>query len=139
VKQLVISFVSRIDFFFDPGWHHSIWEYRGKIKGILVEMFYGEHVLDANRTIVDLYLDNPIFQRIELLLNSIQRPGGEIDTTSGLHQKFVSYVQTEEARMAEILESISYEIDALNTLTLITDGGRIERVCLNLLDYVTIS
>jgi hypothetical protein len=129
MKQSLISLSFALIFWVNLGWHHSIWEYAGKIKGILVEMFYGEHVLDANRTIVDLYLDNPVFQQIGLLFSSIQPPTSEMDMKSSLHQKFLSHVQAEEARMAEVLESISYEIDALNTLTLITDGGRIERVC----------
>ena len=48
--------------------------------------------------------------------------------SEGLQAKFKSYVEAEESRLKESLEQVEYHIDAMDTLTLITGPGRIERV-----------
>jgi hypothetical protein len=48
----------------------------------------------------------------------------------GLQEKFNSYVEAEEARLRGNLEAVDYDLDAANTLSLVTGDGRIERVTL---------
>jgi hypothetical protein len=48
-----------------------------------------------------------------------------------LQEKFSSYVEAEEERLRGNLEAVDYDLDAANTLTLVTGQGRIERVMLH--------
>ena len=45
-----------------------------------------------------------------------------------MYEKFSGYVEDEEARMKKTLTKLSYNIDALNTLTLLTGKGRLDKV-----------
>ena len=45
-----------------------------------------------------------------------------------LKARFQSYVDAEEQRLREGLETVRYDIDAMDTLTLVTGPGRIEKV-----------
>jgi hypothetical protein len=64
--------------------------------------------------------------RTEQLLRSVAPYRGTNDTD--LREKTQEYVLQEEARIKANLESIKYDIDAPNTLALITGPGRIEKV-----------
>jgi len=109
------------------GWHSTVWHYRGKIKRILTAMWDSlEQVLPFNRRIVDMYLGSEPFCRIELLLRSINPYHSEND--GDLREKIRPYVVQEEARIKNNLVSVAFDIDAPNTLSLITGPGRIERV-----------
>lgn len=52
----------------------------------------------------------------------------EIGTTNDL-DRFKPYLEAEEARLAANLTAVDYVIDGVDTLTLITGVGRIEKVC----------
>lgn len=52
----------------------------------------------------------------------------ELGTTSDL-DRFKPYLEAEEARLAANLTAVDYVIDGVDTLTLITGVGRIEKVC----------
>jgi hypothetical protein len=107
------------------GWHLSIWEYRSQIAGILQQMWdlYPLTLL-GNRSTVLEYRKSTVLERLELLLLGIQR----CPQDANLKHKIASYVQSEETRMEGNLRSVAYELDAPDTVTLITGPGRIERV-----------
>jgi hypothetical protein len=45
-----------------------------------------------------------------------------------LQSKFQNFVDAEEARLAANLDAVDYDIDAADTLVLVTGQGRIEKV-----------
>ena len=75
---------------------------------------------------VNRYLCDSSMVRTEQLLRSVAPYRGINDTD--LREKTQEYVLQEEARIKANLESIKYDIDAPNTLALITGPGRIEKV-----------
>jgi hypothetical protein len=48
--------------------------------------------------------------------------------SEGLQEKFRSYVEAEEEKLKTALEKVKYDIDAPDTLALITGPGRIDQV-----------
>lgn len=80
-----------------------------------------ENVLPFNRGIVDMYLGSEAFCRIDLLLQSITPYRCKDD--SDLTEKIRPYVLQEEDRIRCNPEAVAYEIDAPNTLALITGPG----------------
>ncbi|KAF9546118.1 hypothetical protein CPC08DRAFT_675601 [Agrocybe pediades] len=110
------------------GWHASVTHYKNKIYGLVQMMSRTlEHVLPANRWIVDRYLDDGTFREIELLLRSTRSIKGNIAYDTNLSRITDSYSSLEERMLREKLEKISYELDSPTTVSLITGGGRIER------------
>jgi len=81
-------------------------------------------VLPSNRLLVDLYLDHPIQQKLDLLLCSVRPFTGNLDVN--LRQKILPYLEYEEARIQQNLESVAFEVDTPATLTLIAGPSRIE-------------
>lgn len=78
----------------------------------------------ANRIAVDNYFRevwNPVAQTCMSFRSFYPN-----DST--LVTKFQSYMDAEEERIRKNLEEIKYDIDALDTLALITGPGRIEKV-----------
>ncbi|KAJ7126471.1 hypothetical protein C8R43DRAFT_708313 [Mycena crocata] len=115
--------------FWAIGWHQSMARYAGKIRELLAKIFALRlKVLPANRGSVNKYLDS-IYHGIQTLISGLN----PCYINEGLQEKFNSYVETEEARLRENLTEISYDIDALNTLYLITGQGRIERFLMPLM------
>jgi hypothetical protein len=101
--------------------------YAVKIQELLAKMFALRlHVLPANRGSVNKYLDS-IYNGVTTLHSGLNA----CYINESLQEKFHSYVEAEEARLRGNLEAISYDIDALNTLYLISGQGRIERVGLS--------
>ena len=98
--------------------------YRDKIDHIFTKMFAirpYDHVF--NRDSVDAYL-YAVWKRTSTITSSVlgtQQP-------SSLWQRFHLYVDSEEERLRKNLQVARYSIDAMDTLSLITGGGRIERV-----------
>ena len=81
-------------------------------------------ILPQNRTWVDNYLESvwlPAVKTIESLLPATRIP-------SHVKTKFRQFVQMEERRITEKLESIKYNIDALETVQMIMGTGSIENV-----------
>jgi hypothetical protein len=109
------------------GWHCTIWDYRCKIHDIMRNIFSSlAAVLPINRQNVDCYLVTKSMDRIELLLHSVTPYRGR--NAADLRERVKPYVVQEEEQIGGNLEAIKYEIDAQNTLTLITGQGHIERV-----------
>jgi len=52
-----------------------------------------------------------------------------------LQERFRSYAETEETHLQSQLEIIKYHIDDKDTLTLITENGRIDRRHLDILEW----
>ena len=95
-----------------------------EIDRILDKMFAVKpHVLPANRRSVELYLDQ-IWSPITALTTGFRRA----DRNDVLEERFQSYVLAEEDRLRDALERVRYDIDAPDTLQLITGPGRIEKV-----------
>ena len=82
-------------------------------------------VLPANRRFVERYLDS-VWSLITELTNGFRRA----EWNDAMREKFQSYVVEEENKMRERLETIRYDIDAADTLVLVTGPGRIEKVLL---------
>ncbi|KAJ7437086.1 hypothetical protein B0H11DRAFT_2206778 [Mycena galericulata] len=115
--------------FWAIGWHQSMSHYVGKIRELLAKMFALRlTVLPANRGSVNKYLDS-IYHGVTALHSGLN----PCYVNEGLQRKFTSYVEAEEARLRSNLEAISYDIEALNTLFLVTAHGRIERFLLPLI------
>ncbi|KAF7355741.1 hypothetical protein MSAN_01492000 [Mycena sanguinolenta] len=115
--------------FWAIGWHQSMARYVGKIKDLLAKMFALRlHVLPANRVSVNKYLES-IYHDVTTLHSGLN----PCFINESLQEKFTSYVDAEEARLRGNLEAVSYDIDALNTLYLVTGQGRIERFLLPLI------
>jgi hypothetical protein len=83
-------------------------------------------VLPANRTAVNSYLET-IYQGVTSLESGL----APCYVNEALQEKFSSYVEAEEERLRGNLEAVDYDLDAANTLTLVTGQGRIERVMLH--------
>lgn len=82
-------------------------------------------VLPANRRFVERYLDS-VWSLITELTTGFRRA----EWNDAMREKFQSYVVEEENKMRERLETIRYDIDAADTLVLVTGPGRIEKVLL---------
>ncbi len=99
--------------------------YRQKIVEICAKMFaIRPHIHPANRNAVNKYLSN-VWKKVATLTDSLVR----WSWSDELKGRFISYVDAEEQRLREGLETFKYDIDAMDTLTLITGPGRIEKVC----------
>lgn len=64
-------------------------------------------------------------RHVELILRSTNT---DYVGDMSLDERFSSYMLQEEARIGKVLKSVAFEIDASDTLALITGSGRIERV-----------
>ncbi|KAI1783149.1 hypothetical protein LXA43DRAFT_904186 [Ganoderma leucocontextum] len=105
------------------GWQMTATKYRDMIVDICAKMFaIRSDIHPANRNAVDKYLQ-AVWQKICTLtasfVNSYQ--------AESLQERFKSYVETEEQRLREGLETVRYDIDAMDTLLLVTGPGRIEK------------
>ncbi|KAJ7223972.1 hypothetical protein C8J57DRAFT_1591283 [Mycena rebaudengoi] len=115
--------------FWAVGWHQSMARYSNKIQELVAKMFaLRSHVLPANRSPVNRYLDS-IYHGVSTLHSGLN----SCYINESLQERFQSYVDAEEARLRGNLEAVSYDIDALNTVPLITGQGRIERFLLPLI------
>ena len=98
--------------------------YRDEIVEICSKMFaIRPQIHSANRVAVDKYLQT-VWKRICTLTSSLATTY-QSDT---LDERFRSYVDAEEQRLREGLETARYKIDETETLALITGPGRIEEV-----------
>ena len=101
-----------------------------------------EDILPANRASVYKYLQWGIFESIDGVLAGL-RGADEWDSIEDWNKhevfsKFQKYVHKEERRLKTILCELSYGIDQDKTLNLLTRKGRLEKVCMNLLSFITI-
>jgi hypothetical protein len=86
-------------------------------------------VLHTNRVVVDAYLSDPVFVKLDLLIRSV---APTVNHDAELERRMSPYVQREEERMEQNLKAVAFDIDDQNTLSLITGPGRIERVRVNI-------
>jgi hypothetical protein len=106
------------------GYRASIIDYAFKIEDLLAKMDgVRAEVLPLNiQAIVDYFslVWNPIHTLIVPVL-SLQPLQDDSD-------KFKLYLEAEEARLENNLRAVDYVIDGIDTLTLITGVGRVEKV-----------
>ncbi|KAM5533024.1 hypothetical protein V8D89_013292 [Ganoderma adspersum] len=111
------------------GWQMAATKYRDMIDNICAKMFaIRPHVHPANRCAVDKYLQT-VWKRTSTLTSSF--------TTTyqceSLEGRFRSFVEGEEKRLREGLELVKYQIDAMDTLLLVTGPGCVEKYLFPLL------
>nr|GAT60452.1 predicted protein [Mycena chlorophos] len=105
------------------GFHQTMTVYATKIRELIAKMFaLRTLVLPANRASVNAYLEE-IYHGVTSLESGLQ----PCYINEALQEKFVSYVEAEENRLRGNLEAVDYDLDAMNTLALVTGDGRIER------------
>lgn len=80
-------------------------------------------ILPANSRAVEKYLST-VYKRACTLTSSFACA----NESDALQARFQSYIDAEEERLRVGLETVRYDIDAIDTLTLITGPGRIEKV-----------
>ncbi|KAJ7777905.1 hypothetical protein DFH07DRAFT_730843 [Mycena maculata] len=115
--------------FWAVGFHQSMSIYATKIRELIAKMFaLRTLVLPANRIAVNSYLET-IYHGVVSLESGL----APCFVSEALQDKFRSYVDSEEARLRGNLEAVDYDLDAANTLTLVTGEGRIERFLLPLI------
>ncbi len=106
------------------GWQMTATKYRDMIATLCAKMFaVRSQVHPANQHAIDRYLKT-VWKNVSTLCNSVVRT----DQAESLQERFKSYVEAEEQRLREGLETIKYDIDAMDTLLLVTGPGRIEKV-----------
>ncbi|KAI8975856.1 hypothetical protein BD414DRAFT_423775 [Trametes punicea] len=111
------------------GWQTTTTHYRQQIVCLLAKMVsLGPRMHEANARTVQVYL-RKIFKEIHTLTASFR---GAFPYEA-LRLRFQSYVDDEENRLREGLETVHYDIDAMDTLKLVTGPGRIERFLFPLL------
>ena len=80
-------------------------------------------ILSANQGAVQDYLQT-VWKSVCTITSSFVRTY----QPDSLQQRFASYVEAEECRLRDGLKTVRYDIDAMDTLSLITGPGRIEKV-----------
>ncbi|EJD53365.1 hypothetical protein AURDEDRAFT_180879 [Auricularia subglabra TFB-10046 SS5] len=84
-------------------------------------------VLPCNRARVDKYLATRSMYIFDYLVRGILEKWDEDDEDYTLMTHFEDFVQSEEQRLQKGLERFGYDVDAFNTLQMITGSGRLER------------
>lgn len=99
-------------------------KYRGEITDIIAKMFaILPRVRDANRASVTAYMSS-VYTFVMTVVDSVNPTA----VNDALQVRFKGYIEAEESRLKGNLEAIQYDIDDLDTLSLITGPGRIEKV-----------
>ncbi|KAJ7135469.1 hypothetical protein C8R43DRAFT_1021198 [Mycena crocata] len=112
--------------FWSIGFHQSMSLYAVKIRELVAKMFtLRTLVLPANRASINSYLES-IYQGV----TSLEAGLAPCYVNEALQEKFNSYVEAEEARLLGNLQAVEFDLDAANTLSLVTGQGRIERFLL---------
>ncbi|EIW63446.1 uncharacterized protein TRAVEDRAFT_112584, partial [Trametes versicolor FP-101664 SS1] len=105
------------------GWQLTTTTYINHIVDIFAKMFaLLPHLRPENKKYAYEYLDK-VWRSIATL-NAAFNGGVGPDV---LYKTFQSYVDVEEQRLKQSLDTIKYNIDAMDTLRLITGPGRIEK------------
>ncbi|KAF8516788.1 hypothetical protein JB92DRAFT_2909192 [Gautieria morchelliformis] len=111
------------------GWHQALTEYSVNIRDIVGKMFAVlPTIRPENRNAVNDYL-LAVYEPVTTLIDSINY----CPRSDALRARFKSYTDSEEERLRINLDEIDYDIDAMDTLALVTGPGRIERFALPLL------
>ncbi|KAJ7099683.1 hypothetical protein C8R44DRAFT_716668 [Mycena epipterygia] len=111
------------------GHHQTMVGYVNKISNVLAKMFaILPHLAPANKNSADAYLKT-VYYTVHSLTQSVN----SCNISESLQEKFASYAATEEARLRANLDSVEFDIDALETVELITGRGSIDRFVLPLI------
>ncbi|KAF8516802.1 hypothetical protein JB92DRAFT_2909317 [Gautieria morchelliformis] len=111
------------------GWHQALTEYSDNIRALVGKMFAVlPTVKPENRNAVNDYL-LAVYEPVTTLIDSINY----CPRSDALRARFKSYTDSEEERLRINLDEVDYDIDARDTLALVTGPGRIERFALPLL------
>ncbi|KAG6905854.1 hypothetical protein DXG01_000398, partial [Tephrocybe rancida] len=108
------------------GWRSSIAQYTDKIYRLLRKIYdLRDKVLPENLEMLDYYLDEEAFYRLDLLLRAAPRDVYYI--RPDLVKLRDEFGADEEKKLMEKLEEIKYNLDWPSTVSLVTGPGRIER------------
>lgn len=108
----------------DSGWHQSITVYVGKIREMFAKMFAILPRIDSsNQGSVNKYLKD-VYEDVTSFAEGVN----PCYINGTLQEKFKDFEQSEERRLRANLETVRYDIDAMDTLALITGPGRIGKV-----------
>ncbi|KAJ6588495.1 hypothetical protein B0H19DRAFT_978427 [Mycena capillaripes] len=113
------------------GHHQTMQIYVNKINDLLAKMFaILPKILPVNKSSANVYL-RKIYEGVYTLTASLNY----CYINDGLQERFTTYVDAEEARirgssLTGNLEAVQYDIDASDTLELVTGEGRIDRYVL---------
>ncbi|KAJ3554138.1 hypothetical protein NM688_g3261 [Phlebia brevispora] len=112
------------------GWQISGTRYREQIRGLLAQMFaLRTHILPENRLWVDNYLEKIWFGTARIVESLLPAKG----IPAHVKTRFRAYVSLEERRIAENLESVQCNVDAVETVHMIVQRGKIEHHVLPLI------
>ncbi|KAK7683623.1 hypothetical protein QCA50_013461 [Cerrena zonata] len=105
------------------GWQFAATRYMEKINRIMDLMYaLRPRILPGNRYDIDYYLSKvwPTIVDISSGLQASELP-------EELHEKFLPYMEYEEARIKRNLQDIRFDIDALDTVYVVAGHGRLKR------------
>jgi hypothetical protein len=106
------------------GFKWSIINYAWKIEDLFAKMEgVRATVLPPNREAVDKYFTS-VWEAVHPLTAAVSSQYPDLDDP----EKFELYLESEETRLEKKLIAYKYVIDGIDTVTLITGGGRIEKV-----------
>ena len=108
------------------GFKWSIIDYAHKIEELFAKMEgVRSVVLPPNREVIDAYFGY-VWHAVHTLTASVlsQSQSSELDG----QKYFKSYLEAEEARLGSNLGAVGYIIGGIDTIPLVTGGGRIEKV-----------
>jgi len=106
------------------GFKWSIIDYAQKIENLFAKMEgVRTLVLPPNREVVDKYLT-----LVWILVHTLTAAASSLSSGLDGAEKFKMHLEAEEARLGKNLRAVDYVIDGIDTLKLITGGGRIEKV-----------
>ncbi|PBK97460.1 hypothetical protein ARMGADRAFT_639756 [Armillaria gallica] len=110
------------------GWHLSVDRYKERICVLLSTMYnIYPRVLPGNRNAVITYLQHETIYQVDKLLLSTHNVSPNPFGSIKLWNLTEEFTESEEKRIQKNLEAISFDIDAISTVSLITGPGRIER------------
>ncbi|KAJ7597218.1 hypothetical protein C8J56DRAFT_1021519 [Mycena floridula] len=115
--------------FWSHGWHQALFGYTAKIKELIAKLFA---VLPAVKPLNQSFA-NDYISSIYVKVTSLSDGVTECIVNESLQEKFQSYIDSEEKRLEANLDAIEYDIDAADTLVLVTGEGRIEKYALPLI------
>ena len=98
--------------------------YAERIDNILTSLFNARYsILQANRSSLDRYLECVWLQATELT-QALCR----VNLPKSIAARFQPFLEEEEERLRGNLQGVEYMIDDPDTLSLVTGGGKIEKV-----------
>lgn len=106
------------------GFKWSMIDYAQKLETLFAKMEgIRTSVLPPNRAAFDDYFET-VWVAVRTLTDVVSSLSAGLDNP----EKFKSYIDAEDRRLGKNLRAVDYVIDGNDTLTLITGGGRIEKV-----------